>query len=82
MGIAAGVCFGVAICWWPLAWLTRFRAQNNLEWYRQRPNRPEWANDRPLERLADVSQKMLDAWWVAALAGVAGVVLVVVAYAA
>src|SRR4051794_35992904 len=77
MAIAAGLCFAVAICWWPLAWLTNFRAQNNLDWYRQRSDRPEWANDRPLERLADRSQWMLNAWWVAVIAAVAGGGLVV-----
>ncbi len=80
MGIAAGLCFAVAICWWPLAWLTRFRATNTLAWFRQRHDRPGWANDRPLERLARSSQWMLDTWWVAVIASVSGVVLVLLAY--
>jgi hypothetical protein len=82
VAIAAGLCFGIAICWWPLAWLTKFRAQNNLDLYRQRSDRPAWATDRPLERLAQTAQWMLTAWWIAVVAAGAGVILVVLAYTA
>lgn len=77
-GVAVGVCIAIAIGWWPLAWVTRFRASGWLDW-QHRTNRSPGTNDRPMERLRDLSNRMLSLWQVPAIAAVVAAVLIVVA---
>jgi hypothetical protein len=81
MGIGAGLCLGVAVLWFPVAWVTSFRASGWLESQKRKPDRPQRVNDRPMGRVRSLSERMLSLWQVPALAGCAGVVLVVVAIA-
>lgn len=79
--MAAGLCLGLAIVWFPAAWVTKFRAEGWLQWQATKKNRPDWANDEPLKRLRNISARMLSMWPVPVAAAVAGMVLIVMAVA-
>lgn len=81
LAVASGCCFGIAIMWWPAAWVMKFKANGWLEWTRSNPDRSDWANDKPLERNAAIAERALSWWFVPVLAGVVAVVLLVLAVA-